>query len=165
MRRVHGVRPTTSRSWSAHLAVVALGLCALTGCAASSSGGSHATTSPPDLTSSSTAQPTASPSGSLPPEAAAAQGGKYYGVFLAVAVDARDGRLGDAQARAHKLGYEGGVADIGCTPGAREQLHLRPGAYTAFSVLFATKEQAAQFASAYGDGVVGTAYVTAGCLD
>jgi hypothetical protein len=95
----------------------------------------------------------------------AAQGGKYYGVFLAVAADARDGRLGDAQARAHELGYEGGVGDISCTPGAREQLHLPAGEYTAFSVLFATKEQAKQFASAYGDGVVGTAYVSAGCLD
>lgn len=162
---MHVDRPTPQRRGRLALAAGALALGLLAGCSGSSAGGTEPTSSPPDLTASSTAAPTTSPSGSLPPEAVAKQGGKYYGVFLAVASNARDGRLGDAQARAHELGYEGGVGELTCTPGAREQLHLGQGAYTAFSVLFATKDQAAQFASAYGDGVVGTAYVTAGCLD
>jgi hypothetical protein len=110
--------------------------------------------------------PTTSPSGSLPPEAPAVQGGKYYAVFLAVATDINDPGLVAAQERAKKLGYEGGTGDIGCTPGAREQLKLSSGGdYTAFSVLFATRAQAEQLAAAYGDGVVGIASVTAGCLD
>lgn len=115
---------------------------------------------------SSTAAPTASPSSGLPQEAPAVQGGKYYAVFLAVATDVQDEAIAAAQARAKKLGYEGGVGDLGCTPGAQQQLKLDPAkSYTGFSILLATKAQAQQVAAAYGDGVVGVAYVTAGCLD
>ncbi|GAC1610263.1 MAG: hypothetical protein NVS3B26_16090 [Mycobacteriales bacterium] len=94
------------------------------------------------------------------------QGGRYYAVFLAVATAATDDRLASARARAKALGYEGGDGDISCTPGAREQLRLSAnGSFVAFSIFFATRAQAQQLAAAYGSGVVGIAYVTAGCLD
>jgi hypothetical protein len=112
-----------------------------------------------------TERPTARPSGSLPPEAGATQGGKYYAVFLAVAGDANDPSLAAAQNRAKALGYEGGVGDLNCTPGARSALHLDSGDYTAYSIFFTTAEQAKSFVNAYPAQVVGTAYVTAGCLD
>ncbi|MCU1589557.1 MAG: hypothetical protein JWP11_813 [Frankiales bacterium] len=155
-------RPGYLRSLAALLAAAAIG-----GCTGSSTGGSAASTATPsELSASSTAAPTTSPSGSLPPEAAAVQGGKYYAVFLAVAADVRDPALVNAQQKAKALGYDGGVGDINCTPGARAQLKLSPsGDYTAFSVLFATKGQAQELVDAYPDAVVGIAYVTAGCLD
>ena len=107
-----------------------------------------------------------SPSGSLPREAPATEGGSYYALFLAVSTDARDDALVKAQNRAQALGYQGGVGDLGCTPGAREQLRLKAtGSYTAFSVLFATRAQAQELAAAYGVGVVGVAHVTVRCLD
>jgi hypothetical protein len=136
----------------------------LAACGGSSSGSGAAPVSPP--ATAPTGLPTPAAGSSLAPEAAATQGGKYYAVFLAVAVDVNDPALTTAQERAKALGYSGGVADIGCTPGAREQLKLNAsGDYTAFSVLFATKEQAQRLVDAYGSGVVGIAYVTAGCLD
>jgi hypothetical protein len=113
----------------------------------------------------STSAPTAHPSGSLPPEAVAKPGAKYYAVFLAVATDAKDPALDRAQAKAKTLGYSGGVGDINCTPGARETLNLSGNSYTAFSIFFATSSQAQDFVNGYPGTVVGTAYVTAGCLD
>lgn len=116
--------------------------------------------------SSPAAAPSSSPIGSLPPEAAATQGGRYYALFLAVARTATDDSIAAARTRAKALGYDGGDGEIGCTPGAREQLRLSPTVnYFAYSVFFATKQQATQVARAYGKGVVGIARVTAGCLD
>ena len=113
-----------------------------------------------------TEQPTLRPSGSLPREAGAKQGGKYYAVFLAVAGDAKDPALADAQDRAQALGYQGGVGDVNCTPGARSALNLSAnGDYTAYSIFFETNDQAQSFLNAYSGKIVGTAYVTAGCLD
>ena len=133
-----------------------------TGCGGSSAG--DAATKPSQ--SRATAQPTARPSGSLPPEAVAKPGGKYYAVFLAVAPDAKDPALADAQDRAKALGYQGGVGDVNCTPGARTALNLNDTAsYTAYSIFFDTNEQAQAFLNSYSGKVVGTAFVTAGCLD
>jgi hypothetical protein len=145
------------------LRLMIIGLVLLaTGCASSSPPAGDETLRLP----SSTAAPTTSPRAGLPPEAPAVQGGKYYAVFLAVAPNVQDDGIAAAQVRAKKLGYEGGVGELGCTPGAQEQLELDPGkTYAAFSVLVATKEEAQRVAAAYGEGVVGIAYVTAGCLD
>ena len=110
-----------------------------------------------------TSQPSASPG--LPPESAAEPGGRYYAVFLAVATDARDPKLEAAQNRAQQLGYAGGIGDLGCTAGAREQLKLPDGTYTAYSIFFDSKERAALFVQAYDAPVVGTALISAGCLD
>ncbi|MDX6197417.1 MAG: hypothetical protein QOJ79_568 [Actinomycetota bacterium] len=145
-------------------------LVVITGVLATGCGGSSAETaatpSPTPSPTTATERPTQRPSGSLPPEAATTPGGKYYAVFLAVAGDAKDPALADAQERAKVLGYQGGVGDINCTPGARAALHLSDsGAFTAYSIFFATSEQAQAFASSYSGRVVGTAYVTAGCLD
>jgi hypothetical protein len=159
-RRHHGV--------AVQLFVAALTAALVGGCGGSSTSGAAPIVSgtPSELLASSTAAPTTSPSGSLPPEAPAVQGGKYYAVFLAVATDVHDAGLVSAQQRAKDLGYDGGVGDINCTPGAREQLHLNAnGDYTAFSILFATSDQATAFVDAYSGPVVGTALVTAGCLD
>lgn len=157
---------TPRHRWSG---VVLLSLTILSaGCSASSSGTAASPAAPTPLVvpGSPSAAPTTSPSGSLPPEAAAVQGGKYYAVFLAVVKGATNDSIATARQRAKALGYEGGDGDIECTPGAREQLHLSAsGSYIAFSVFFATKAQAQQFATAYGKGVVGVAYVTGGCLD
>ena len=145
-------------------ALVTLLACAAvaTGCGGSSDDTAGAS---PSAAAGST-QPTLRPSGSLPPEAAAKQGGKYYAVFLAVAADANDKALADAQERAKELGYQGGVGDVNCTPGARTALDLQDtGDYTAYSIFFDTNQQAQAFLNAYSGPVVGTAYVTAGCLD
>ncbi|MCW2572574.1 MAG: hypothetical protein JWO88_2632 [Frankiales bacterium] len=168
----HATVTSTARRWNdgvaVPLAVAALTAALVAGCAGSSTSGAAPAVSgtPSELLTSSTAEPTTSPSGSLPPEAPAVQGGKYYAVFLAVAVDVHDEGLVSAQQRAKDFGYDGGVGDINCTPGAREQLHLNAnGDYTAFSILFATSAQAKAFVDAYSGPVVGTALVTAGCLD
>jgi hypothetical protein len=145
----------------------------LASCGGSSGGPSGGSTTSPAATPAATPTGLASRNPSLPPEAAATQGEKYYAVFLAVATDVNDQTLVAAQQRAKELGYAGGVGELTCTPGAQEQLNLPATAsYTAFSILFATKEQAATFVRAYnatsgpsGTDVVGTAYVTAGCLD
>ena len=132
------------------------------GCGGSSAGGSAARPSE----ASGTDKPLAKPSGSLPPEAAATQGGKYYAVFLAVADDAKDPALAEAQERAKAIGYQGGVGDVNCTPGARTALNLSNGGnFTAYSIFFDTAEQAQNFINGYGGKIVGTAYITAGCLD
>ena len=110
-----------------------------------------------------TAQPPVSPG--LPPESAAEPGGRYYAVFLAVASDARDPKLEQAQNRAQGLGYAGGIGDLGCTAGAREQLKLPDGTYTAYSIFFDSQQRADLFVKAYGAPVVGTALISAGCLD
>lgn len=147
---------------------VAAGVAALVAGCSTGSGGSDASPAATSLQlpSSRVVAPSVSPSAGLPPEAPAAPGTKYYAVFLAVATDAHDNSLAAAQQRAGRLGYNGGMADIDCTPGARAQLKLKAaGSYMAFSVLFATKAQAQQFVAAYPSGVVGTAYVTVDCLD
>jgi hypothetical protein len=133
------------------------------GCGGSSEADQTAASSP---SAAGTERPTARPSGSLPPEAAATQGGKYYAVFLAVATDVKDPSLTEAQDRARALGYEGGVGDVNCTPGARTALNLSDsGDFTAYSIFFATAQQAQDFVNAYGGHLVGTAFITAGCLD
>jgi hypothetical protein len=162
-----GVHPTARRhdrvSRLPVLLLVVAGLAS--GCGGSSSSG-DAAASPTPASSSGTERPTIRPSGSLPPEAAATQGGKYYAVFLAVAADAKDPSLAAAQVAANALGYQGGVGDVNCTPGARTALNLKDNAhYTAYSIFFATNQQAQDFLNSYSGKVVGTAYVTAGCLD
>jgi hypothetical protein len=151
------------------LGAVAVAVAALlSACGGSSAGRSAAgaSPSPSNQASFTTAAPTARPSGSLPPEAPAKQGGKYYAVFLAVAGSVQDPALETAQAKAKQIGYAGGVGDINCTPGAREALNLTPsGDYTAYSIFFATAQQAQDFVNAYPGRVRGTAYITAGCLD
>src|SRR3954468_23361915 len=114
--------------------LVALAAVLLAGC-----GGSLAPSVSTPSKAASTEKPTARPSGSLPPEAAAKQGGKYYAVFLAVAGDANDQALADAQEQAKAIGYQGGVGDVNCTPGARTALNLsNSGDFTAFSIFFDT---------------------------
>ena len=148
-------------STAAALAVLAV----VTACSGGSGGAGPApAVSPSTAPSESTAAPRASPSGSLPPEAAAQPAGTYYAVFLAVAADAKDALIAAAQAHAKRLGYEGGVGELGCTQGAQEQLHLKAGD-VGFSVFFDTRAQAQQLVAAYGDQVVGIAHVTASCLD
>jgi hypothetical protein len=150
------------------LALAALTALLAGGCGGSSSPRAGATPTPTatDVSAFTTVAPTAQPSGSLPPEAAAKQGGKYFAIFLAVARDAHDPALATAQQEAKAVGYSGGVGDVSCTPGAREALNLAGTAhYTAFSIFFATSQQAQDFLNAYKGKVVGTAYVTAGCLD
>ena len=145
------------------LAALVLTAPLVAGCGGSSEGGGDAAGT---STSAGTEQPTLRPSGSLPPEAATKQGGKYYAVFLAVADDAKDPALAEAQEAAKKLGYQGGVGDVNCTPGARTALNLsNSGDFTAYSIFFDTAEQAQNFVNGYSGKVVGTAYVTAGCLD
>jgi hypothetical protein len=142
------------------LLVIMTGL--LAGCGGSSA--DRASTAPSPR--GSTERPTIRPSGSLPPEAVAKPGGKYYAVFLAVAADAKDPALVDAQEQAKALGYQGGVGDVNCTPGARTALNLNDtAAYTAYSIFFETNEQAQTFLNSFSGKVVGTAFVTAGCLD
>jgi hypothetical protein len=108
-------------------------------------------------------QPSASPG--LPPESAAEPGGRYYAVFLAVAADAHDPKLDEAQNRARELGYAGGIGELGCTAGAREQLKVPADATTAYSIFFDSQQRADLFVRAYGAPVVGTALISAGCLD
>jgi hypothetical protein len=143
----------------------ALAAVMLSGCGGSSADeGAVAAASPANTRG--TAHPTIRPSGSLPPEAAAKQGAKYYAVFLAVAADANDPPLTDAQERAKALGYPGGAGAVNCTPGARTALNLSDnGGYTAYSIFFETNKQAQDFLNAYSGKVIGTANITAGCLD
>jgi hypothetical protein len=160
---------TRTRSGRAFGSLAALAIVA--GLASACGGSSAADTgsvqsSPSSPSSAGTERPTAKPSGSLPPEAVATQGGKYYAVFLAVAGDAKDPALAEAQDRAKAIGYQGGVGDVNCTPGARTALNLNASAdYTAYSIFFATAAQAQSFVNSYSGKIVGTAYITAGCLD
>ena len=101
----------------------------------------------------------------LPPESAAEQGGRYFAVFLAVAADANDPRVLTAQRKAKALGYEGGIGELSCTTGAREQLKLPDDTSTAYSIFFDSRDRADRFVRAYGYPVVGIARITAGCLD
>ncbi len=108
----------------------------------------------------------AGPAISFPPEIDGIQGEKYYAVFVAVKRTADDAALARVSSELEALGYQGGIGEIDCTPGAREQLQLKAqGDYFGYSLFFATKEQAQQFVDAYEGPVVGTAYITAFCLD
>ena len=123
----------------------------------------------PDATSApASPSPSESASPTFPPEAPAEHGGEYWAVFLAVVrgVDARHPEIAEAVQAAKDLGYSGGHGEIGCTQGAAEQLRLDPAAdYMAVSVFFASQAQAQQFVDAYEPGVVGTAKITAYCMD
>jgi hypothetical protein len=108
----------------------------------------------------------ARPTSSLPPEAVGTQGGRYFAVFIALAAEANDPKLLTAQERAQALGYSGGIGELECTKGAREQLKVPAGRpVTAYSIFFSSRDRADRFVAAYGAPVVGTAVITAGCLD
>jgi hypothetical protein len=106
------------------------------------------------------------PSAEWPPAAEAVQGGQYWAVFLAVAHSGTEqAELQAAYADATALGYPAGIGEM-CSSGAHEQLGLDPTvAYEVVNIYFDTQEQAQQFVDLYEPGVVGTAYVTAYCLD
>ncbi len=124
------------------------------------------TAAPQALPSAASIPATARPAISFPPEAEAIDGGKYYGVFVSVKTSVDDPELTRVSSELEGLGYQGGVGEIDCTAGAREQLKLKSqGDYFAYSLYFATRQQAQQFVDAYEGPVVGTAFITANCLD
>lgn len=102
-----------------------------------------------------------------PSASAATHGGQYWAVFLEVAREGTEqAELQRAYADASALGYPSGIGDVNCSQGAREQLGLDPTvSYQVVNIYFDTSEQAQQFVDLYESGVVGTAYVTAYCLD
>lgn len=118
----------------------------------------------PPATGTSAAATTAQPA--WPREAVAVHGGRYWAVYLAVAYDAGDPELAQAQASAQAVGYAGGIGDVQCETGAAEGLGLDPAkSYSAASVFFDTRADAQAFVDRYAPGVVGTVQVTASCLD
>jgi len=101
-------------------------------------------------------------------------GGQIWAVYLALSrVDAsgkaeEPEQLARAEQQARAVGYEDdiGNGDLGCDVGAREALRLDPDRdYRGVSIFFDTQAQAKQFVDAYEPPVVGTARVTAYCLD
>jgi hypothetical protein len=101
-----------------------------------------------------------------PTEAPAEHGGSYWAVFLDVTRGDDTAGGQEALAALAELGYQGGIGDIGCTAGAVEALGLDPTiGYTGVSVFFATAADAQRFVDLYQPGVVGTAKITAYCLD
>jgi hypothetical protein len=102
-----------------------------------------------------------------PAAAEATHGGQYWAVFLAVARPGTEqAELQQAAADASALGYPAGVSDVGCSQGAHEQLGLDPTVqYQVVTIYFFERGEAQQFVDQYEPGVVGTAYVTAYCLD
>lgn len=101
-----------------------------------------------------------------PAEAAAVHGGTYWAVFLDVSRAGDTAGEQEALAALSEIGYQGGIGDIGCTAGAVEALGLDPTlGYTGVSVFFATAGDAQRFVDLYQPGVVGTARITAYCLD
>ena len=155
--------PIVRRRTTALLLATALGAL-LVGC---SDGGGSDTAAEPVATTPS-ASPTPTPSPTFPPEAEAEQGGRYWAVFLSVerGSDATGPEISEALRAAEEVGYEAGAGDLGCTQGAAEALGLDPALpYVGVSIFFASAELAQQFVDAYEPGVVGTAEVTAYCLD
>jgi hypothetical protein len=128
--------------------------------------------SSPSTPSSSTPAPTPGPTSepaehvSWPPEAQAEHGGQYWAVYLAVAHAGTDqAELAAAHASAKSIGYQAGIGSI-CEAGATEALGLNPDiSYDAVSIFFDTAAQAQEFVDLYQPGVVGTAFITAYCLD
>ena len=101
-----------------------------------------------------------------PPEANAVQGGVYWAVYLELYRTGDPGGGQDALAALHELGYDGGIGGVGCDMGAAEALGLDPnGDYSGVSVFFDTADDAQRFVDLYQPGVVGTARITAYCLD
>jgi len=125
------------------------------------------TSTPPAPTTTS-----ASPTRSLTPTFPSAvtsptQGGVYFAVYLAVVKEGQgDTTAKAAEESAKAAGYEIGTGEIDCEQGARAALKLdKTAAYQGTSIFFATAAQAKQFVDAYEPGVVGTAKITAYCLD
>lgn len=133
-------------------------------------------TSPTAEPAATTPLPTTSAAPTFPPAAEAVQQGDVvWAVYLAVARVGDDGRPDDpagdldrARRQAAAAGYEGAIGggQVECDRGAREALRLDPGRdYYTVSIFFATRADAEQFVAAYEPGVVGTAEITAYCLD
>ena len=130
----------------------------------------------PVATTPSTPPPTTSAPPTFPPAAEGVQQGDVvWAVYLAVARVGDDGRPDDpagdldrARRQAAAAGYERDVGggQVECDRGARAALGLDPGRdYYTVSIFFATRADAQQFVAAYEPGVVGTAEITAYCLD
>jgi hypothetical protein len=102
-----------------------------------------------------------------PAAAEATHGGQYWAVFLEVARSGTEqAELQQAVDSAAALGYPAGVSDVSCSMGAAEQLGLDPTvAYSVVTIYFADRGTAQQFVDLYEPGVVGTASITAYCLD
>ena len=112
------------------------------------------------------APPAAETPADRPTEATAVHGGTYWAVFLDVSRAGDTAGEQEALAALSEVGYQGGIGDIGCTEGAVEALGLDPTiGYTGVSVFFATAAEAQRFVDLYQPGVVGTARITAYCLD
>lgn len=174
------------RSMSCRLtAVLALAVCvALSGCsgeaagddvAASSASSTAAATATVATTTgaATTAVPAVTPAAPVttvaaawPPEAVAEHGRQYWAVYLEVARSGTEqAELQAALASAQSVGYGAGIGGP-CEDGAVEALGLDPGtSYEAVSVFFDTESDAQSFVDLYQPGVVGTAFVTAYCLD
>ena len=93
-------------------------------------------------------------------------GGSYWAVFLDVSRAGDTAGEQEAREALAAAGYRGSGGDVGCAQGASEALGLDPAiAYTGVWVEFATAAEAQRFVDLYEPGVVGTARVTAYCLD
>jgi hypothetical protein len=100
------------------------------------------------------------------------QGGRYFGVYLAVVRDqdggptpADEAKLAAAKTEAARLGYDV-QRGLSCDDGAVAGLGLDPSRnYDSVQVYFATAADAQQFVDLYQPGVVGTAQVQTFCLD
>ena len=99
------------------------------------------------------------------PEAKLEQGGKVWGVYLAVSRGEIDAKVDAARADVERLGYHPSSGQIGCDQGAAEGLGLPSEDYSMAAVYFETRELAQQFVDAYEPGVVGIALVTVFCAD
>jgi hypothetical protein len=123
----------------------------------------------PSPTTSVDPTPTAEGTAALewPAAAEATHGGQYWAVFLEVArAGTEQAELQQAYDAASALGYPSGIGDVACSQGASEQLGLDPAvSYQAVSIYFYDRGEAQQFVDQYEPGVVGTAFVTAYCLD
>ena len=101
-----------------------------------------------------------------PTEATAVQGGVYWAVFLDVSRAGDTAGEQEARAALSAAGYRGSGGDVGCAQGAAEALGLDPAiSYTGVWVEFTTAADAQRFVDRFQPGVVGTARVTAYCLD
>ena len=126
---------------------------------------SPAPSSRPPVGSAPTA-PTPDEPAAWPAEATAVQGGTYWAVFLDVSWAGDTAGEQEARAALSEAGYLGSSGDIGCAQGAAEALGLDPAlSYTGVWVEFPTAADAQRFVDLYQPGVVGTARITAYCLD